>query len=563
MTFDEIKTQALSEWETLKHGSKPQILVETSTCSEGAGSLTVLEDIKSALAQNHIEATIIEVGCAGLCYAEPLVDIIKPNRPRISYGHMTPEIVSQLIKDYLVNDNPRPDLALGTVGDGSVNGIPKFAELPMLKLQTRALLSRCGNIDPGNINHYIANNGYTGLVKALAMKPVDVIAEVKKSGLRGRGGAGFATGLKWELCRNAPGEPKYFVCNADEGDPGSFVDRTLMEGDPHSVIEGLLVGAYAMGAKEGYIYIRSEYKLARERLEVALKQASEKGLVGDNILGSGFSCSIKLVEGAGAFICGEETALLNSIEGEQGLPRIRPPYPTTEGLWSKPTCVNNVETLSNVPSVLEKTAAGYASTGTERSKGTKLISITGNITRTGVVEIPFGLTLRSLVEDVCGGVPNGRKLKVIHPAGGMQGLIPASMLDKPIEYDALSAIGSGLGSGGFIVIDDSACIVDVALSLVDFAYGEMCGKCSMGRLGTKQLKTILEKITTGQGRVQDIDLLTDLIMQMPVNTFCPLCAGVPCPTRTILQFFRDEIDAHIKEHRCPANVCQMGAAPES
>ena len=558
MIFSEIKTQALSEWEALKHSGKPHILVETSTCSKGAGAITVLEAIKAALSRNNIDAIITQVGCAGLCYAEPLVDIVKPSRPRISYGHVTPEIASQLITDYLVNDNPRPDLALGTIGDGSVAGIPKILELPMLKLQTRALLNRCGNVDPENINHYIANNGYSGLAKVLGMKPEEVIIEVKKSGLRGRGGAGFSTGLKWELCRNAPGEPKYFVCNADEGDPGSFVDRTLMEGDPHSVLEGLLIGAYAMGASEGYIYIRSEYKLARERLEIALKQASEKGLLGDNILGSGFSCGVKIVEGAGAFICGEETALINSIEGEQGLPRIRPPYPTTEGLWGKPTCINNVETLSNVTSVLEKTAAGYAAIGTERSKGTKLISITGNIARTGVVEIPFGLTLRSLVEDVCGGIPNGRRLKVIHPAGGMLGLIPTSLIDKPIEYDALAAISSGLGSGGFVVIDDSACIVDVALSLVDFAYGEMCGKCSMGRLGTKQLKTILEKIAAGQGRTQDIDLLTDLTTTMPVNTFCPLCAGVPCPTRSILQFFRDEIDAHIKEHRCPANVCQMG-----
>ena len=558
MTFSEIKAQALSEWEALKHSNKPHILVETSTCSKGAGALTVLEAIRATLAKYNIDAIITQVGCAGLCYAEPLMDIIKPGRPRISYGHITPEIASQLITDYLVKDNPHPDLALGTIGDGSVSGIPKLSELPMLKLQTRSLLNRCGNIDPENINHYIANNGYSGLAKALGMKPEEVIAEVKKSGLRGRGGAGFSTGLKWELCRNAPGEPKYFICNADEGDPGSFVDRTLLEGDPHSVLEGLLVGAYAMGASEGYIYIRSEYKLARERLEIALKQAKEKGLVGDNILGDEFSCSVKIVEGAGAFICGEETALINSIEGEQGLPRIRPPYPTTEGLWGKPTCVNNVETLSNIPSVLEKTAAGYAAIGTERSKGTKLISVTGNIKRTGVVEIPFGLTLRSLIEDVCGGILNGRKLKVIHPAGGMQGLIPASLFEKPIEYDALSAIGSGLGSGGFIVIDDSACIIDVALSLVDFGYGEMCGKCSMGRLGTKQLKTILEKITTGQGRAQDIDLLTDLTTQMPVNTFCPLCAGVPNPTKSILQFFRDEIDAHILEHRCPANVCQMG-----
>jgi len=558
MTFDKIQAQAISEWEALNDSDKLRILIGTATCSQKVGAPAVLEAVKSALAKNNIEATITQVGCIGLCYAEPIVDIVKPNRPRISYRNVTPEIVPQLIEDYLINDNPRPDLALGTIGDGSITGIPKLFELPMFKPQIRLLLSRCGIIDPENINHYIANNGYRGLAKALGMKPEEVIEQVEKSGLRGRGGAGFPTGLKWESCRSTPDEPKYFICNAAEGDVGSFVDRTLLEGDPHSVLEGILIGAYAIGAAEGYIYIHSESEFAIERLETALEQAGEKGLIGDNILGSAFNFHIKIWRGEEAYICGEETALISSIEGkrEPGIPRIRPPYPAQVGLWSKPTCVNNVETLANVPHIIEKTGDWYAGIGTEESKGTKLLSLSGDIVRTGVVEVPFGVTLRSLVEDIGGGIPDDRKLKAIQPAGVMLGLIPASLIDQPVDFNALTEIGSGLGSGGLIIIDDSACIVDVIHSLVSFACKEMCGKCSIGRLGTKQLLVILENITSGKGRPQDIDLLTELTESVSPGTLCPLCGGVPSPTKSILQHFRDELEAHIKEHRCPANVCQ-------
>jgi len=564
MTFDEIKAQAVSEWKALKQSDTPQIFIGTPTCGRGAGALAVLEAIKSELARNNIDANITQVGCIGLCYAEPLVDIIKPNRPRICYGNVTPESVPQLIKDYIINDNPRPDLALGTIGEGSIEGIPELSELPMLKPQVRTVMRNCGIIDPENISRYIANGGYSGLVKALGMKPEEVIAEVKKSGLRGRGGAGFPTGLKWEFCRNARGEEKYFICNADEGDPGSFVDRTLLEGDPHAVLEGMLIGAYAIGAAEGYIYIRSEYPLATERLQVALEQAGEKGLIGDNILGSGFSFHVEIRRGAGAFICGEETALINSIEGEQGIPRIRPPFPVQEGLWAKPTSVNNVETLANIPSIIEKGGDWYAGIGTEKSKGTKLFSLSGNIVRTGVVEVPFGLTLRSLVEDIGGGIPEGHQLKAIQPAGGMLGLIPASLVDQPIDFEGLAEIGSGLSSGGLVVVDESACIVDIAYSLISFAYNEMCGKCSIGRLSTKQMLIILENITGGKGQPGDIELLTELVETTALGALCPLCGGATCPTRSILQYFRDELEAHIKEHRCPANVCQgLSEAPQS
>ncbi len=564
MNFDKTKAQAISEWEAINTSQKPRILIGNSTCSQKANAPAVIEAVKSALTTNNIEATITQVGCIGLCYAEPIVNIIKPNRPGISYGNVTPEIVPQLIEDYLVKNNPHSDLALGTIGDDSINGIPKLFELPMFKSQMRILLQRCGIIDPEDINQYIANNGYSGLIKALGMTPEGVIEQVKKSGLRGRGGAGFPTGLKWESCRGAPGEPKYFICNAAEGDRGSFVDRTLLEGDPHSVLEGMLIGAYAIGANEGYIYIHSESTIGVRRLEIALKQATEKGLLGDNILGSGFSFHIKIWRGEAAYICGEETALISSIDGEeQGIPRIRPPYPAQKGLWSKPTCVNNVETLANVPHIIEKTGDWYAGIGTERSKGTKLISLSGDIVRTGVVEVPFGMTLRKLIEDIGGGVPDGRKLKVIQPAGVMLGLIPASFIDQPVDYDALTKIGSGLGSGGLIVIDDSACIVDVAHSLISFSCNEMCGKCSIGRLSTKQMLVIYGNIINGKGRPQDIDLLTELTESVSPGTLCPLCGGVPSPTRSILQHFRNELEAHIKEHRCPANVCKLNEESKS
>jgi NADH-quinone oxidoreductase subunit F len=564
MTFDEIQALAKSEWEAINTSHKPLILIGNSTCSQTVNAPAVIEAIKSVLTQNNIEATVTQVGCMGLCYAEPLVNIIKPDRPCICYGNITPEIVPQLIVDYLVNNNPRPDLALGTIGDDGINGIPKLYDLPIFKSQMRILLKRCGIIDPENINHYIANDGYGGLVKALSMTPEEVIEQVKKSGLRGRGGAGFPTGLKWESCRSVQDEPRYFICNAAEGDRGSFVDRTLLEGDPHSVLEGMLIGAYAIGAHDGYIYIHSESELAIKRLEIALKQASEKGLVGDNILGSDFCFHIEIWRGEDAYICGEETALISSIDGEeQGIPRIRPPYPAEKGLWTKPTCVNNVETLANVPNIIVKTGDWYAGIGYERSKGTKLFSLSGDIVRTGVVEVPFGVTLRELIEDIGGGIPNGRKLKAIQPAGVMLGLIPPSFIDQPIDFDALNKIGSGLGSGGLIVIDDSACIVDVAHSLISFSCNEMCGKCSIGRLGTKQLLTIFENIINGRGRPQDIDLLTELTESVSPGTLCPLCGGVPSPTRSILQHFRNELEAHIKEHRCPANVCKLSEDSKS
>jgi len=564
VTFDEIRSRAVSEWEALKHSDKPCILIGTATCGQAAGALPVLEAINSKLLQHDIKANIIQVGCIGLCYAEPLVTITKPGKPAIFYGNVTPEIAARLIEDYIVNDNPRPDLALGTVGDDNIEieGIPKLFELPIFKSQRRIILKHCGLIDPENINHYIANGGYTSLSRSLAMQQEELLEEVRRSGLRGRGGAGFPTGLKWEVCYDAPGAMKYLICNADEGDPGTFVDRTLLEGNPHLVIEGIAIGAYAIGATEGYIYIRGEYPLAAERMRVAIEQAEEIGLLGNNILGSGFNFWLKIRCGAGAFICGEETALINSIEGKRGTPRIRPPFPGQKGLWGKPTNVNNVETLANIPAIIKNGGDWYASIGTKGSTGTKLFSLSGSIAHTGVFEVPFGTTLRELVEECGGGVPNGYQLKALQPGGAMLGLIPSSLIDTPIDYKKLDEIGSGVGSGGMVIINESACIVDVVCSLMSFANDEACGKCLPGLLGTNQMLKILKDITNGSGQPHDKELLIELGKSMINGAFCPLCGGASAPVLSTIKHFGDEYKAHIDDKYCPTNVCRMPTPQE-
>ncbi len=555
MTFDEIKTKAISEWETLEHSNKPLILIGAATCGRAAGAVAVLEAINSELAKHNIEATIIQVGCIGLCYAEPLVDIVKPNRPRICYSNVTPEIIPQLIEDYIINDNPRPDLALGTIGNGDVDGIPKFFELPMLKPQVRIVLRNCGMIDPENINHYIARDGYSGLVKALAMTPEAVIEEIKKSGLRGRGGAGFPTGLKWEFCRKSPGEVKYIICNADEGDPGAFMNRSLLEGDPHAVLEGMLVGAYAIGATDGYIYIRAEYPLAIERLKVALRQVEEYGLLGNNILGSNFSFHIKIKQGAGAFVCGEETALMASIEGKRGMPRSRPPFPAQAGLWGKPTNINNVGTWGHVSAILQHSADWYSGYGSEKCKGTKVFALAGKIERTGLIEVPMGISLQEIIYGIGGGIPDGKSFKAVQTGGPSGGCLPASLLNLPVDYESLTAAGSIMGSGGMVVMDEDTCMVDVAHYFLSFTQAESCGKCVLCRLGTKQMLDILENICNGNGKLEDIDLLTELSQAVKDGSLCGLGQTAPNPVLTTIRYFRDEYETHINEKRCPALTC--------
>lgn len=556
MDFEDIKKKAKEQWEAMCNSPKPRILVGTATCGMAAGAENILHALNKELIEHGVEANIIQVGCIGLCYAEPMMEVIKPGKPSIFYGSLTPALVAEIVRDWLVGDNPRPDLALGTRGEGTIEGIPKLFELPVLKPQVRIALRNCGNIDPTNIYHYIANGGYEGFLKALKMKPQEVIDEVKKSGLRGRGGAGFPTGTKWQFCRDAPGTTKYIVCNADEGDPGAFMDRAVMEGDPHAVLEGMLIGAYAIGACEGYVYIRAEYPLAIKRLIVALKQMEECGLLGDNILGSDFNFHIKIKEGAGAFVCGEETALMASIEGNRGMPRSRPPFPAQSGLWGKPTNINNVETWANVSAILQRGADWYAGYGTEKSKGTKTFSLVGKVVRTGLIEVPMGITLREIIYGIGGGIPGAKKYKAVQTGGPSGGCLPASLLDSPVDFESLAAAGSIMGSGGMVVMDENTCMVDVARYFLNFTQSESCGKCVMCRLGTKQMLDILEDIVNGRGRPGDIELLIEIGEAIKNGSLCALGGTAPNPVLTTIRYFRDEYEAHINEKRCPALTCR-------
>ncbi|MBI2868751.1 MAG: NADH-quinone oxidoreductase subunit F, partial [Chloroflexi bacterium] len=545
MNFEEMQHRAKTEWETLENSDKPRIYIGYGTCGRASGGIAVLEAINAELVNRGLAATVIKVGCIGLCYDEPIIDIVKPGRPRISYGNVTPKLVLQLIEDYLINDNPRADLAIGTVGETGIEGIPRLHDLPMLKPQVRIVLRNCGLIDPENIAHYIARGGYSGMARALKMKPEEVIAEIKKSGLRGRGGAGFPTATKWELCRQSPGDTKYIICNADEGDPGAFMNRLLLEGDPHSVLEGMVIGAHAIGATRGFIYCRAEKPLAIEMLKVALKQVKDAGLIGENILGSGFSFDIELREGAGAFVCGEETALIASIEGKRGMPKPRPPFPAQSGLWGKPTNINNVETWADVAAILQNSADWYAGYGTEKSKGTKTFALAGKINRTGLIEVPLGIHLRDIIFGIGGGVLNEKKFKAIQTGGPSGGCLPETMLDLPVEYESLTQAGAIMGSGGMVVMDEDTCMVDVARFFLSFTQSESCGKCVMCRIGTKQMLGILEDITAGKGKPSDIDLLIELSQAIKAGSLCGLGQTAPNPVLTTLRYFRDEYEAHI------------------
>ena len=554
--FTKLRNQALAEWEKLQHNNKTQIIVGAGTCGRAAGALEVLEAIKRELARHKIEATVREVGCMGLCFAEVLVDIIKPGRPRICYKNITPEIASDLIEDYLIKDNPRPDLALGTLGEGRIKSIPLLAELPVMASQKRIVLARCGHINPESIHEYVANEGYLGLVKALERTPEGVVEEVKRSGLRGRGGAGFPTGRKWELCRQTPSDTKYIICNADEGDPGAFQDRAILEGDPHSVIEGMIIAGYAIGAKKGYLYVRAEYPLAVERLRLALQQAREHGFLGENILGNGFNFELEIFEGAGAFVCGEETALIASIEGKRGMPRPRPPFPVQSGLWGKPTSINNVKSYANASVIMRRGADWYAQIGTEKSKGTAIFSLAGKVANCGLVEVPMGTTLTQIIYEIGGGVPNGKALKAIQTGGPSGGCLPASLLNTPVDFDSLTALGAIMGSGGMIVMDEDTCMVDIARYFLDFTQKESCGKCAPCRLGTKQMLNMLEAITQGRGRLEDLDKLQALAESVKIGSLCGLGQTTPNPVLTTLRYFRDEYEEHIKRRHCRAAVCK-------
>jgi len=556
INIDDKLEAAEKEWNKLHSGDKPVVLVGTATCGRSAGAGEVLESLQKEIANTNIDCDVIEVGCIGSCYVEPIVCITKPSRPGICFGNVDPASAVNLVQEFLVNDRIPAENALGIIGEGEVEGLPKLFDTPMFSAQVRRVLSRCGFIDPTNINHYIATKGYTGLVKALSMKPEDIIEEIKQSGLRGRGGAGFPAAIKWDLCRKAKGDVKYLICNADEGDPGAFMNRSLLEGDPHSLLEGMLIAGYAIGAQVGYIYCRAEYPLALERLYNAIDQAKKEGLLGQNILGSGFDFEIKIKEGAGAFVCGEETALIASIEGKRGMPRTRPPFPATSGLWGKPTNNNNVETYACVSMIMQNDAEWFAQHGTEKSKGTKTFALVGKVKRTGLVEVPLGITLKKMIFEIGGGILDDMAFKAVQTGGPSGGCIPATLIDTPVDYESLTSAGSIMGSGGMVVMDEKNCMVDVARYFLDFTRKESCGECVPCRLGTKQMLDILNDIVAGKGKPEDIDVLLGLAEGIKNGSLCGLGQTAPNPVLTTLRYFRDEYEAHIAEKRCPALVCR-------
>ena len=491
-------------------------------------------------------------GCHGFCEQGPLV-VVEPEG--IFYTRVTVEDVPKIVQSHLKEGQPVERLFYRD--PVSRQAVPYYKDINFYRKQHRLILRNCGHINPERIEDYIATGGYQSLKKVLfEMTSEQIIDEVKRSRLRGRGGAGFPTGRKWEICRQSPGTEKYVICNADEGDPGAFMDRSIMEADPHTVIEGMAIAAYAIGATEGYIYIRAEYPLAVKRLRIALKQAEEKGFLGESILGSGFSFNVHVKEGAGAFVCGEETALMASIEGKRGMPRPRPPFPAQSGLWGKPTNINNVKTLASIPVIMARRADWYASIGSEKSGGTAVFALTGKIANSGLVEVPMGIPLREIIYEIGGGVLNGKRLKAVQTGGPSGGCLPASLLDLPVDYESLTQAGSIMGSGGMVVMDEDTCMVDIAKFFLSFTQVESCGKCVPCRLGTKQMLDILEDITNGRGKLEDVDLLEDLAKDIVAGSLCALGGTAPNPVLTTIRYFRDEYEEHIKKHYCRAAVCK-------
>jgi NADH-quinone oxidoreductase subunit F len=554
--LENLRARATREYAGLTEGPAPVIYVGSATCGQAAGASELLEAIPAQLQKLGIEARVVTVGCIGACCLEPLVDIQRPGGPRVSYSGVTPSRLRALLRDCLLRNKPHPELAVGTIGAGAVPGIPSFYDHPMLRGQVRIVLKNCGIIDPASIEQYLAVDGFSALEKALALSPVEVIEEVKRSGLRGRGGAGFSTGLKWELCRAAPGAEKYLVCNADEGDPGAFMDRSLLESDPFSVLEGMVIAAYAIGASRGYVYIRAEYPLAIRMLRNAISRMEEHGLLGDRVLGSDFQFHLGIKEGAGAFVCGEETALIASLEGRRGMPRQRPPYPAREGFHGLPTNINNVETFANVPHILREGADWFARFGTETSRGTKTFALTGKVKHTGLIEVPMGIRLKDVVYGIGGGILDDRPFKAAQTGGPSGGCIPSELLDTPIDYESLAQIGSIMGSGGLVVMDDDNCMVDVARYFLAFTQSESCGKCIPCRLGTRQMLTILDDVTSGRGKPGDIELLHEIGEIVRKTSLCGLGQSAPNPVLTTIRYFRAEYEEHIREARCRAAVCQ-------
>ncbi len=522
-----------------------KVLVGLGSCGIAAGGRKVLESINDSVAKNGLDIIVEPTGCVGMCFHEPLVDVIDGDK-KYTYGHVNAKIADQIVESHLVNGKPLTEYLIYTKDEPDV----------FVKNQLKVALENCGQINPENINDYLEVGGYKALEKVLtSMTQEEVIEEMKISGLRGRGGAGFPTWFKWDAALKSKGTEKYVVCNADEGDPGAFMDRSVLEGDPHKLIEGMIICGFAMGSNHGVIYCRAEYPLAIKRLNIAIEQATEKNYLGENILGTGFNFDLRIKMGAGAFVCGEETALIESLEGKRGMPRLKPPFPAQSGYWRKPTNINNVETFANVSWIISHGPEKFAAIGTEKSKGTKVFALSGKIKLGGLAEIPMGMTLRDVIFGIGGGIKGDKKFKAVQLGGPSGGCLPESLLDTPVTYEDLGKTGAIVGSGGMVVMDETTCIVDVTKFFLEFTCNESCGKCTYCRVGTKRMLQILEKITEGNGTMEDLDELEALALSVKDASLCGLGQTAPNPVLTSLKYFRDEYIAHIVDKKCPAKKC--------
>lgn len=527
--------------------SKTIVKIGMGSCGIAAGARPVEAKLR-ALLEGKDDVDLKKVGCIGLCFQEPLVEVERDGESTL-YGHVTESFVEEIVKEHVLGGK-KLDKNVVLAQDGS------GAENLRMDKQVRIVLKNCGVINPESIDEYIANEGYDGLKKVMSsMSPENVYTEVLDSGLRGRGGAGFPTGLKWKFANLAKGDVKYVVCNADEGDPGAFMDRSVLEGDPHAIIEGMTICGYAIGSSLGIIYCRAEYPLAIKNLNTAIDQAKERGLLGENILGSGFSFELKIKEGAGAFVCGEETALIASIEGKRGMPRPRPPFPAQSGVFGKPTNINNVETFANIAWIIRNGAKEFAKYGIGRSRGTKVFALAGKIAKGGLVEVPMGMPIREVIFEIGGGIPDGKKFKAVQMGGPSGGCIPESLLDTPVDYESINATGAIMGSGGMVVMDEDTCTLDISRFFLSFVQNESCGKCPFCRIGTKRMLEILDRITKGEGKESDVDLLLELCSQIKDGSLCGLGQTAPNPVLTTIKYFREEYMAHIVDRKCPAKVC--------
>ena len=560
--------QAFCDANTRNDVTHPIIFIGTATCGIGAGALKTLQIIHQFIAAGDTGASVVEVGCIGLCSVEPIVEVQMPGRCRVAFQSVTPVVAEKLLEE-IFNGRIPPEFVLGQHRNSHLKpweDVPFIDEHPFFSCQTRWVLANCGIIDPKSLEEYVAHGGYIGLTKVLhGVTPDELCSAIEKSGLRGRGGGGFLTGKKWRFARETAANEKFLICNADEGDPGAFMDRAVIEGDPHRLLEGVAIAAYAIGASKAYIYIRAEYPLAISRLKLAINQAKESALLGHNIMDSGFNLDIIIKQGAGAFVCGEETALIASIEGKRGMPRPRPPYPAVRGLFGKPTIINNVETLANVPVIAAQGADAFAALGTSTSKGTKVFALSGKVNRTGLVEVAMGTTLETIVFDVGGGIPGGLEFKAVQIGGPSGGCIPKQHLAVKVDYESLKTFGAMMGSGGLVVMDEKNCMVDIAKFFMNFIQRESCGKCIPCREGTRRMLEILERITRGHRnetgsdalvRFQGVMYLTRLAEVIQSTSLCGLGQTAPNPVLSTLRWFRDEYEAHIYERKCPAGVCK-------